>query len=465
MSDFFLWLGGADFASLNRCRSERPRLVALGGAVLMTSVLATCAGALALHDWLHAPLVFALFGGAFWGVSIMNLDRWVMLTVRRQSTPSRTITLAIPRLLLAVVVGIVISGPLVLEVFHSEITARALQDRQATLAQARKKLSSEYSRIEELGREQRELQSASASSPVSNVLAGSKDFTTLQSQLAEQQKQLQAAQQQAICELDGTCGTRHSGAGPVYHVKEQQAQAIAAQVTVTENRLRDLESTLVSEAKTHAKQGQGFANARLGTVESELATLRKQYGASDAGLVRSYDAPIGLLDRVQALGELSSEHPAMKYTWLLLMTFVLLLDSIPVCFKLLTLLGAPSLYELIQKDAEERRLHRHELAEDQRDVAARIEATEIVEEARFYAKLNRAALEERTRQIVDVEKSVTRSLISELRARAMRDIPDLVESYASRRDRLAKVIRIDDARRATSGPERDWAQNGSGPES
>ena len=135
------------------------------------------------------------------------------------------------------------------------------------------------------------------------VLASSQDYTTLRSQLASEQKRLQSAQQRAICELDGTCGTDHSGAGPAYHAKAQLESMIAGQLAATEQRMRGLEGTLVSEAKTHAKQMQAFASNRLSVVGQELATLRKQYATSNGELIKHFRAPIGLLDRVRALGE------------------------------------------------------------------------------------------------------------------------------------------------------------------
>ena len=433
MSRFFLWLGGVDHVSLERCPSERGRIVALGGAVLTTAVLATMAGTAATHTWLHASIVVSVCGGLFWGVSIMNLDRWLLITIRRQSTPPRTLGLALPRLALATIIGLVISGPLLLAIFHNEVTARALEDRQSQLAQARGKLAAEYGSIQTLSREQSQLQASTTASRVSGVLAGSSDYSTLQAQLRDEQKRRQAAQHQAICELDGTCGTDRSGAGTSYHAKAQEAATIAAQVAATEGRLRALEATLLSEAKASGRQAQGFAHARLDVVSGELATLRREYDSSNADLVRRFGAPIGLLDRVQALGELTSEHPDMGHIALLLTIFVLLIDGVPVCFKMLTLLGEPSLYEQIQKDGEERRFRRYAFAEDQHDIAAQIEASSIVAEAQTYAKLTREVLDDRTRRVVAVDREVTELLIPRLREQAKSAVSDLAETYASRR--------------------------------
>ncbi len=443
MSRLLLWLGGADHASLEHCPSERTRLSTLGGAVLTTALLAAAAGTAATRAWLNPPLAVALCCGIFWGLSIMNLDRWLLLTIRRQSTPPRTIALALPRLVLSLVVGLVISQPLLLGIFHNEVSARALEDRQAQLAQARRKLSGQYEQIQQLSREQSQLQANATASPVSGVLTSSKDYTALSAQLAAGQKRLQSAQQAAICELDGTCGTDKRGAGPSYHAKTQLAGVIAAQVAATEGRLHALEGTLVQEAKAHGSQTQAFAHTRLSVVEGQLGTLRKQYNSSDAELARRYDAPTGLLDRVQALGELTSEHADMRYIELLLTAFVLLVDGVPVLFKTLTLIGERSLYEQIQKDGEERRFRRYVFNQEQEDVAAQINASVIVGEAQVFAKLNHEVVEDRARQMTQVEREVTIQLIPHFRERTMKGVTDLAESYLARRARFAEAIRAD----------------------
>src|SRR4051794_16613517 len=109
MSELFFWLGGGDEEVVAECPNERTRICALGGTVLVTSLLAMVAGTASSRDWLHTPLVLSLPAGVFWGLAIMNLDRWLLLTIRRQATPSGTLLLALPRLGLALIVGLVIS--------------------------------------------------------------------------------------------------------------------------------------------------------------------------------------------------------------------------------------------------------------------------------------------------------------------------------------------------------------------
>ena len=140
MSEFLLWLSGADREVLARCPSERTKFVGIGGTVLTTSVIATAACTLTVGAFVGAPWPVAILVGLGWGLAIMNLDRWLVSSTKRQGSAARTILMAIPRVLLAIVIGLVIAEPLVLQVFQSEVTLAASEVRNEKLQQAQKKL-------------------------------------------------------------------------------------------------------------------------------------------------------------------------------------------------------------------------------------------------------------------------------------------------------------------------------------
>ena len=140
---------------------------------------------------------------------------------------------------------------------------------------------------------------------------------------------------------------------------------------------------------------------------------------------------------------------------LLLTLFVLLIDSVPVCFKTLTLLGEERLYEQIQGDREQRRFRRYATRQEQLDILAQVEASTIVADAQMDAKLHRVPADERARRVADVEREVTELLVPSFRAKAMEEVPDLVGSYVARRRRMLKAIRSHaDEDTSTEPPER-----------
>jgi hypothetical protein len=432
MSELLFWLGGGDEEVVAECPSERTRISALGGTVLVTSLLALIAGTAATHDWLHVPLVLSLPAGVFWALAIMNLDRWLLLTIRRQATPSRTVLLALPRLCLALILGLVISTPTLLTVFHGEVRTKATEERQADQAKAKQALHTQFAQIEKLDGEREDLEGSLSSSLASSVLSESPDYARLQRQLSGEQKRLNAAQNRANCEMDGTCGTEHVGAGPAYRAKQSQAGARAAEVAVTNAQLDQLRTRLLREAGSGERQAKGYAREQLADVKSELDLQNADYKREREKIEGAYQAEIGLLDQVDALATLVSEHASMRYIAILLGLFILAIDCVPVMFKTLSLLGRPSRYELIQEDRDERQVARRMLGEDARDELRQIEIASNIREAQIHAKLHGEAIADRLRRIADLEREVSDQLIPELRGRMLEMVPELADRYLQR---------------------------------
>ncbi len=432
MSELLFWLGGGDEEVVAECPSERTRISALGGTVLVTSLLALIAGTAATHDWLHLPLVLSLPAGVFWALAIMNLDRWLLLTIRRQATPSRTVLLALPRLCLALILGLVISTPTLLTVFHGEVTTKATEERQADQAKAKQALHTQFAQIEKLDGEREDLEASLSSSLASSVLSESPDYARLQRQLSGEQKRLNAAQNRANCEMDGTCGTEHVGAGPAYRAKQSQASARAGEVAATSAQLDQLRTRLLREAGSGERQTKGYAREQLADVESELDLQNAAYKREREKIEGAYQAEIGLLDQVDALATLVSEHASMRYIAILLGLFILAIDCVPVMFKTLSLLGRPSRYELIQEDRDERQVARRMLGENARDELRQIEIASNIREAQIHAKLHGEAIAERLRRIADLEREVSDQLVPELRGRMLEMVPELADRYLER---------------------------------
>src|SRR4051794_26448464 len=125
MREFLIALSGARPEVLERCPTERAKFEGIGGAVLTTSVLAFVSMTFALNSALGVNVVLALLAGLVWGLVILSLDRWLVSTMKADAP--RRWPLAIPRILMAFLLGFVISTPLVLQIFKSEIDAQIVQ--------------------------------------------------------------------------------------------------------------------------------------------------------------------------------------------------------------------------------------------------------------------------------------------------------------------------------------------------
>jgi hypothetical protein len=387
---------------------------ALGGTVLVTGVMAAAAFTMAVHDWLHVPTVIAAIVGIGWGMAIMNLDRWMLLSTRRQASAWKTAIFAIPRVLLAVLIGFVIAEPLVLRVFESDVTIQAKHDRQIEKEVRQAELKTEFADIPVLESEKTKLQHTIASGPTS-VYSGNPDYDAAKEAYDKAQDDLAEAQKNVGCEAEGTCGTGKAGCGPVCEANQEIAAQRQEEADRAEAELNSVMDRLRQQSAQAAAQQKEFANPELARVNQELSTRRAEYDSKLAEIEDDYQEPIGLLDRKEALAHLAQQEPTVAWTTWLLRLFLIAIDITPVLFKTLLLIGKPSPYELAQEEIEQREHDRLKATEEAEDKAHRIHVKLIVEEAEIQAKHIRKSLEKAHEEIAATQEEVWRERIDDWR--------------------------------------------------
>lgn len=197
VSRLLWWCSGADPDILHACpRSEHIKFSGIGGTVFFTGLLASLSGGYAFFTVFASVPVAVLFG-LLWGLIIFNLDRFIVSTIKKDGSIRQQFTMAIPRLLLAITLAIVISKPLELRIFNGEIeeilTQRKVDKGAAAGAGFEQKSSVLEARIIALG-----------------------ELTALRFQQREKDYQ------DYKCECDGTCGTGQRGRGSECDRKEQK---------------------------------------------------------------------------------------------------------------------------------------------------------------------------------------------------------------------------------------------------
>lgn len=124
VGDYLAWLGGGDKAILEKIPQERARFAQMAGALLTTASFAVVSMVFALYNGVKVPLLPSIFFGLLWGIVILNLDRFLVLSMGTTRDRGRLALIALPRLLLALVLSLVIATPLVLRIFASDINAQ-----------------------------------------------------------------------------------------------------------------------------------------------------------------------------------------------------------------------------------------------------------------------------------------------------------------------------------------------------
>ena len=124
MRGLLIMLSGARPEILALCPTERVKFQSLGSALLISGVLAAVsmwfalASAMGLNPLVAVPVALA------WGAIVIGIDRWLVISLPAFTYGARRWAIAVPRLLLSALLGVLVATPLVLQIFRPEINAQ-----------------------------------------------------------------------------------------------------------------------------------------------------------------------------------------------------------------------------------------------------------------------------------------------------------------------------------------------------
>lgn len=127
ISRFFWFCAGAHIPTLEKHPTEQNKYIGIGATIFFTGLFAALSGGYAMYFVFKGAdfaWLFALFFGIVWGLAIFNMDRYIVSSINKNASTSKQILQATPRILLAIMIGMVISRPLELKIFDKEIKER-----------------------------------------------------------------------------------------------------------------------------------------------------------------------------------------------------------------------------------------------------------------------------------------------------------------------------------------------------
>lgn len=171
INQFFWFCSAAHIPTLEKYPTEHSKYTGIGATIFFTGLFAALSGGYAMYFVFkgdNLASAFALIFGLLWGLAIFNMDRYIVSSIDKNATQTKQILQATPRILLAIMIGIVISRPLELKIFDKEIKERLkvsyLNGQRAkidTLNKAfEKKYTIEISKLNEIKAQRDSLESA-----------------------------------------------------------------------------------------------------------------------------------------------------------------------------------------------------------------------------------------------------------------------------------------------------------------
>jgi hypothetical protein len=310
LKQFFWACSGATMSLMKTkdCETEHSKYVGIGAAVFLTGVLAAVASTYAFST------VFDSFGwsvafGIFWGLMIFNLDRYLVLSIRNKPPLQNrglsdklwhwggVLLVALPRVLLAALLAIVITKPLELLIFKEEIALEmpSLQVDQAKRFQQQLET---------------ELDDGDGTTLAARIKKLQDENNEIEKQIAAKQADQQAARQAAVDEALGLA-TLPAGEGRVFELKKKIADAKereAAEFIAPKQKLLELNNhqiqTLTQQQQTLAQQAQQLS---LGTN--------------------------GLATQLQAFSRLTQKNQVVRQADWVIMAIILILEIAPILTK------------------------------------------------------------------------------------------------------------------------------------
>ena len=332
--NFLWWCAGAHQKLLNQFPSEHTKYAGLGGVLLATFVLATLSSGYAVYsvfgNWLWT-IAFALI----WGLIIFNFDRFLVSTMRKYGVSRRKqIWMAIPRLALALLIGLTIARPLELKIFEKEIAVKMQENLHHKIQNNDSLLQIENKLL------------------MQDATAERQRLTMRKNAIEDSLAQLQTAY---IEEADGTGGSGRRGIERLTHLKmDAYNQALL---------------TYTPEMKS-VDSGIRAQDSILSTAKSNLEQKRKDYS-----LVAGSNQ--GFLEKNKALSDLSDQESSVWWTSTLLSLLIILIEIGPILSKLIMPVGP---YDIA--------LAKEELLQMAEDENAMRKSKEVIFEKRkvFYQK-------------------------------------------------------------------------------
>ena len=295
---FLMICSGGNIHILRKTPSEWNKFSGIGGIVLFTAVFATLSAGYAMYTVFDNMWAAAAFG-ILWGLMIFNLDRYIVSSIKKTGTVWNQILMAIPRLILATFLGIIISKPLELKIFEKEVNKQlnTIIQRNKTQLQA-----------EMNGR----------------ILQQSGPFETEKKQIAGKIAQYQASYDSASVELEKEILGTKTGltSGKVGYGSNAKRKA-----ELKEQRRLDLEN--------YQKQMQ----PRIEYLDTEISKVYNNIETERNKTETFEDRFNGFAARLQALDELGKNSAIIALAASFIMGLFICLEISPVLVKLISSVG------------------------------------------------------------------------------------------------------------------------------
>ncbi len=325
----FLWFSaGADEKLLRRCpASDWVKYQSIGGIVVATTALAFVSASYAFYT-VFSPktetalvastdvptAIYSTIGGAIWALVIFNIDRFIVSSTGKGDGTERItwneLFQSMPRILMAVIIGVCISAPLEIRILKPEIDAQLELEQNEYLAKLNRASEARVaSRKDELS---------------DRIDKAQKMLDDKATYFEKRRLEINAQRRQLELEAEGKTGSGIAGRGPAWRDKKETLDKLEEELERDRATWAEKEKSVSSDIESWKKESEALSQELIAAKQSNLRQSRHLDG---------------LLKRIHISHEIGGFVP------IAIMLLLLAVETGPIFFKMMLIRGTYD-YEL-----------------------------------------------------------------------------------------------------------------------
>lgn len=466
---FFILCSGAVPEVIYQCPTEWNKYSGIGATIFFTGILASISGGYALYSIFMSEenaLNYSIFFGLLWGFMILNLDRFIVSSIRKEGNWKRELLQVTPRIILAVIISIVIAKPLEVRIFQDRIAQQILENERNKLAEEKlnidklNDLTKLANEIADLDSERARLDSLRQEDPNTEafknlLLAKNKatqDLNVTQAKNNPQIYQYNADISKLKADTNNYDIFRDDSTGMVIsRTLKQEAKntiwTLQKSRNQLSNQIKDKKKSLADAQADVAKARADYKAQIQQELSNNLADKSnteniKSKADSIANLqftqsieVKNRSYSNNFITQLEAMGDLTESNDTMNWTsWMIMLLFIVV-ETSPVLVKLLSKRGC--------YDEKLERVEYEVYIDEQETISSlNSKVNELLEKGREAAKIEGEAFLKVEKQRLDYELQNNQKILDNIAAKQEHLAQLAIEKWYQ--EELSKTQRIEE---------------------
>ena len=339
LNEFFWWCAGVNRDILRQCPTDYAKYAGMGGTILFTALMAMLSGGYAMFYVFNNPKVAIVFG-VFWGMLIFNLDRFIVNTMYSDGKVTiswQELYSGLPRIIMAIFLGIVISMPLELKIYEKSINTEIKSLKQnklkELLADDEAKLENLYARREQIG--SRDVVDAAVGAAGAAYSEANTELSKIQIQYKQLSSQINTliTRRRHISQIENPSQ---------YNKLTSEINKLSIKRNSIRSRMIELQTQKATEDKNYRDaidENKAQINRELASINAEIDTLNNKINKAE----KEYEPQLkdefdGFQGRMMAFNSLK-ENESTWWAALFISLLFIVIETAPTFFKMMIASG------------------------------------------------------------------------------------------------------------------------------